>query len=85
MGSRLLSKKMPLSNTWIMGSDGIMVFRLASQVTYLSMFEVVWEIAYTCTKSFMKRIAEIEKCIFVNGSNLLTFCNKALGDAESRT
>ena len=50
------------------------------QATYLRLKSM--EIGYNLPKSFMKRIGVNSARIFVNGSNLLTFCNKALKDAD---
>ena len=50
------------------------------QATYLRLKSM--EIGYNLPKSFMKRIGLNSARIFVNGSNLLTFCNKALKDAD---
>lgn len=55
-------------------------FRLAS-ASYLSPFEEYGD-RLQSAKSFMKRIGLNSARIFVNGSNLLTFCNKALKDAD---
>ena len=54
-------------------------FRLAS-ASYLSPLK--YEIGYNLPKSFIERIGLNSARIFVNGSNLLTFCNKALKDAD---
>lgn len=50
------------------------------QATYLRLKSL--EIGYNLPKSFMKRIGLNSARLFVNGSNLLTFCNKALKDAD---
>ncbi len=50
------------------------------QATYLRLKSL--EIGYNLPKTFMKRIGLNSARIFVNGSNLLTFCNKALKDAD---
>ena len=50
------------------------------QATYLRLKSM--EIGYNLPKSFMKRIGLNSARIFVNGSNLFTFCNKALKDAD---
>ena len=61
--------------------DGIMGISVwLPQATYLRLKSM--EIGYNLPKSFMKRIGLNSARIFVNGSNLFTFCNKALKDAD---
>ena len=65
----------------IMVVDGIMVFPFGFR-KLLNLRLKSMEIGYNLPKSFMKRIGLNSARIFVNGSNLFTFCNKALKDAD---
>ncbi len=58
-------------------------FRLAS-ASYLSPFEEYGDWLQSAKIIYEKRIGLNSARIFVNGSNLFTFCNKALKDDPER-